>query len=133
MHTGTVQFLERQQAGIFIPAQSGCGSCAASGSCAAAGKGGGLVWVAAQPEMTIGSKVELEMSSRKDLLASLLAFVVPVLLIVLAVFAGSLMGFSEIISALAGFGLMAVYLLVLFGVRKKLDSTFAFKVKRVIG
>jgi Positive regulator of sigma E activity len=63
--------------------------------------------------------------------ATSLIFIVPIITFVLGYYVGVSLGLSELMSALTGFALMAIYFLVLRLFDKKLtESLFKFEIKR---
>lgn len=79
-------------------------------------------------ELAVGSRVVVMIDEGRGLLATWWAYVVPAILLLATVIGSSLAGLSEPMVILLSLAILGVYILLLFLLRKKLDSKFTLKV-----
>lgn len=109
-----------------------CSSCGFSKFCSIGGKKdeGDIIEVRGNG-FAPGDEVILEEKVSGIIAATSLIFIVPIIAFVLGYYVGVSLGLSELMSALTGFALMAIYFLVLRLFDKKLtESLFEFEIKR---
>ncbi len=126
LHTGVVKSFDGQLARVQIYHGGNCGACPAKGGCASAslGEDGQVVEVHYSGELVIGQKVNVALRSRTDFLAIILAFGVPIILLVATILGLARMGFNQITTALIAIGTVVAYLCVLVLVRARLQHKF---------
>lgn len=90
--------------------------------CGACGEGKHHATVQLPGEASIGSRILVDMPERKVLRASLLAYVVPLLLLLLGIALGTALFHRELYGALCGLALMGLSYLVLKCIEKKVGS-----------
>jgi sigma-E factor negative regulatory protein RseC len=78
-----------------------------------------------------GDLVRLSISEGMGILAAVLGYVVPVVLLMAGVLGGVSAGLNELEASGIGLGAALVYYLILFLTRKKASKAFSFKVTRV--
>ena len=121
--TGIVEECIGTMAKVKITRSSACGeSCAACGMCP-----GKETVIEARNECGAakGDTVVLNMSSGKVLNAAFLAYIVPVILLVLGCIAGDYIFKSENMGILSGFALMAVSFIAMHMLDKRLKSRYS--------
>ena len=126
LHTGVVESHERGIARVKIYHGSNCGACPAKGGCSSAsfGEGGQTVELRHAGHLEIGQQVNVVLRSRTDLLAIVLAFGVPIVLLVSILLGLVQAGASQIQAGLASIAAVIVYLGVLMLFRKQLQKKF---------
>lgn len=78
-----------------------------------------------------GDPVTVTIDHSRGLLATWWAYVLPAILVLVAVVAFSLASFPEPLVILLSLGTIALYVIVLFLLRKKLESRFTLEVKKI--
>ncbi|MPM02493.1 hypothetical protein SDC9_48742 [bioreactor metagenome] len=78
-----------------------------------------------------GDKVKLSISEGMGILAAVLGYIVPVILLLAGVLGGISYGLNELQASGIGLGLTLIYYLILFLTRGKAKKTFTFKVTRL--
>jgi len=80
---------------------------------------------------SVGDHVKLSISEGMGILAAVLGYVVPVVLLMAGVLGGISAGLNELEASGIGLSAALVYYLVLYLTRKKASKAFSFKVTRV--
>jgi sigma-E factor negative regulatory protein RseC len=126
LHTGVVESFDRGIARVKIYHGSNCGSCPAKGGCASAsfGEGGQVVDVHFDGELSIGQRVNVALRARTDFLAIVLAFGIPIALLVGTMLLTVQAGLGQVASGLISIGAIVAYFGVLALFRKQLHKKF---------
>ena len=130
-HKGVVIKVTPQVTTVAFTQHGACSECHAAGLCGMGDMAEKAVEVPTDPytRRQVGDEVEVLLKASMGFKAVYLAYLIP-LLIILAVILGLLaLGVSEVISALSGLGAVAVYYLVLWLCRKKLQKEYVFIIK----
>ena len=130
-HKGVVIKVTPQVTTVSFTQHGACSECHAAGLCGLGDMAEKAVEVPTDPytKRQVGDEVEVLLKASMGFKAVYLAYLIP-LLIILAVILGLLaLGVSEVISALAGLGAVAVYYLVLWLCRGKLQKEYVFIMK----
>ena len=130
-HKGVVIKVTPQVTTVAFTQHGACSECHAAGLCGMGDMAEKAVEVPTDPytKRQVGDEVEVLLKASMGFKAVYLAYLIP-LLIILAVILGLLaLGVSEVISALAGLGAVAVYYLVLWLCRGKLQKEYVFVIK----
>ncbi|MBP5393574.1 MAG: SoxR reducing system RseC family protein [Bacteroidaceae bacterium] len=128
-HKGIVESIGTKSCWVRILQASACSSCEARKLCRSSESKEKLVEVKGHyPTLQVGNQVTLVGSVRQGLRASVLAYVIPLILMLVALFAGTRLG-GDGIGALAALLFLALYYGVLFLLRDKLDKQFSFKIE----
>ena len=130
-HKGVVIKVTPQVTTVSFTQHGACSECHAAGLCGMGDMAEKAVEVPTDPytKRQVGDEVEVLLKASMGFKAVYLAYLIP-LLIILAVILGLLaLGVSEVISALAGLGAIAVYYLVLWLCRGKLQKEYVFIMK----
>lgn len=130
-HKGVVIKVTPQVTTVSFTQHGACSECHAAGLCGMGDMAEKAVEVPTDPytKRQVGDEVEVLLKASMGFKAVYLAYLIP-LLIILAVILGLLaLGVSEVISALSGLGAVAVYYLVLWLCRGKLQKEYVFIIK----
>ncbi len=128
-HEGIVEQVEKDRCLVRILQASACSSCSARQLCRSSESKEKVIEVKGHfPTLKAGDNVTLQGSIHQGLRASVLAYIVPLILMVAALFACSRL-YGEGTGALAALLVLALYYCVLYLMREKLGRQFTFKIK----
>jgi len=130
-HTGIISRIDKNLIQVLIIQESACSGCHANGACSAADMDEKLIDVESKDaSYKVGDKVILSGQSSMGLLAVLLAFVLPFLLILLSLFVLRNYASSEAISGTISLSTLIPYYIILSFFRKKLKNKFQFNISK---
>jgi len=128
-HEGIVESIGTNNCSVRILQASACSSCNARQLCRSSESKEKTVLIKGNfPTLQVGDSVTLVGTVRQGLHASVLAYVVPLILMLIALFVGTRMG-SDGIGALAALLVLTIYYGVLYLFRNKLSRHFHFKIE----
>ena len=128
-HEGIVESIGADNVSVRILQASACSSCSARGLCRSSESKEKLIDVRGHyPTLEVGDSVTLQGSVRQGLRASVLAYVIPLILMTIALFIGVRQG-GEGIGALAALLVLVLYYGVLFLLRDRIEKKFEFKLE----
>ena len=128
-HEGIVESIGADNVSVRILQASACSSCSARGLCRSSESKEKLIDVRGHyPTLEVGDSVTLQGSVRQGLRASVLAYVIPLILMTIALFIGVRQG-GEGIGALAALLVLVLYYGVLFLLRDRIGRKFEFKLE----
>ena len=128
-HEGIVENIGADSCSVRILQASACSSCSARQLCRSSESKEKLVEVRGHyPTLHVGDRVLLVGSVRQGLRASVLAYVVPLIIMLAALFVSTYLA-GEGIGALAALLVLALYYGGLFLLRDKLRKTFEFRIE----
>ena len=128
-HEGIVESIGANNVSVRILQASACSSCSARGLCRSSESKEKLIDVRGHyPTLEVGDSVTLQGSVRQGLRASVLAYVIPLILMTIALFIGVRQG-GEGIGALAALLVLVLYYGVLFLLRDRIEKKFEFKLE----
>jgi sigma-E factor negative regulatory protein RseC len=131
-HCGVIEHIEGYNVFVRIIRQSACDGCRVKAACGAAnGKEQIIEATNYTGAFRKGEPVVIEGKNSVGRLAVLLAFVVPLALVVAAILAGTSLGWGERISALTGLILLCPYYIILHFFRDVLKKKFVFTIKKI--
>lgn len=131
-HSGIIQNVNGKHIQVQIVQMSACSSCHAKGACSAADMDDKLIDVETDSlDFRVGEAVILYGQSSLGLLAVLLAFVIPFLLILFTLLILKMYIDSDALSGSIALGTLVPYFLILSQFNSKLKSKFKFQVKRL--
>lgn len=131
VHSGVITGMDGNKIRIHIEQQSACSTCHSRSVCMASDMKGKEVFVENDGgNYQIGETVELLGRTSTGLLAVLLAFVIPFLLILLSLIILQRVVTSEAVSALISLSLLMPYYLILSLFNKKLDKKLQFYIQK---
>lgn len=108
---------------VQIVQMSACASCQLRGVCSASDARAKTVLAQSEGNLRLGDTVELSMEEKYGLLAVLFAFLVPLILMVAALFLSQHMGASEATAALLSLAVPALYFVLIYRFRNVFRNT----------
>ena len=127
-HEGIVEHIEAGSCRVRILQASACSSCSARQLCRSSEAKEKIIEVRGHfPSLQVGDAVTLSGSVRQGLWASVLAYIVPLILVVATLFISSRY-YGERMGALAALLVLAMYYVVLYLLREKLGKHFSFEI-----
>lgn len=131
-HLGVVEKVDGSHVTVRIVQTSACSSCSAKGLCNASESKEKLIDVYHnQVSCQIGEQVVVCGTTSMGMRAVLLAFGLPVLILLLALFVTMRITDGDaLFSALVGLGTMVPYYLIIYVCKDKLNRTFSFTIEK---
>ena len=130
-HSGFVTRVEGKNIQVQIIQMSACSSCHAKGACSAADMDEKFVDVESTDDtLRIGDMVNIVGESSTGLLAVLLAFVIPFMLILTSLFVLRDIVPNEAVSGTVSLALLIPYYIILSLFNKKLKKKLQFKIEK---
>ncbi len=128
---GLVKAIKSNCIDVEIISCSACSGCTISSSCSMSETKRRIVTIQGNyaEQYQIGDKVEVVMSDRLGLQAVVYAFVIPLVLLLIAVACCHGYGFDDIISGISGIIVLIPYYFVLFLNRNRLENKFCCRLK----
>ena len=120
---------------VEILNKSACAACHAKGVCGASDEKIKVVEVAQDIttltcDFQVGDRVNVVMSSSMGVTAVWLCYVVPLIVLLAAIFIFSKCGCSELVVGLGSLGVVAVYYFGVFLFRNKISKIFTFSIEK---
>lgn len=132
-HTGVINQITGNHIRVSIIQQSACSGCHAKGACTAADMDEKMIDIeSSDSSFKVGDMVLLYGQSSMGLLAVLLAFVIPFLLILLTLFVLQYYTTNEALLGALSLSILIPYYLILSLFNKKLKSKLQFFIKKDI-
>ena len=130
-HTGIINHINGNHIQVSIIQQSACSGCHAKGACAAADMDEKLIEVeSSDSTLKVGERVLLFGQQSMGLMAVLLAFVIPFLLILITLLLLRTYLLNEALSGAIALSVLIPYYILLSFFNKKMKSRFQFYIKR---
>lgn len=131
-HTGYVEKIDGDTVFVRITQQSACSGCHAQSICSASEKKNKIIEIPDRSgQFQANEKVMICGQSSTGLQAVLLAFVIPLVIVVGAIVIGTNLQWNETTSGLAGLLLLLPYYYILYVMRDKLKRRFVFTLKKL--
>ena len=134
-HEGRVVAVDKDYISVEIVNKSACAACHAKGVCGASEESIKVVDVAQDiktltEDYQVGETVNVVMSSAMGTQAIWLAYVVPLVVLMLSILVFSLCGAGELLMGLGSLGVVALYYVGLFLYRNKISKIFIFSIEK---
>ena len=131
-HKGTVTEMTPQATTVVILSSSACGVCHAAGFCGMAELAEKTIQVPSDPYATykVGDEVEVLLKATMGFKAVWLGYCIPAVILLAVVLGLLALGVGEVTAALASLGAIALYYLLLWLCRGKLQNEYIFTIKR---
>ena len=131
-HEGVVNSIDGQKVTVRILQASACQGCQASRICRAAESKEKLVEVFFKDagSLSPGQAVIIEGEESMGMTAVLLAFGIPLLLLVIGLVAGFMFSGSEKVAAAAALGILVPYYILLVLLRDRIKKDFQFRITK---
>ncbi len=132
-HNGRIEKIEGDTIFVRIIQQSACSGCHAKGMCSASDQKEKIIEVndPNAGRFHVNEEVTLSGQSSLGLQAVLLAFILPLIIVVAAIVAGNYLQWNETTSGLTGLLLLVPYYCILYFLREKLKRKFIFTLKKL--
>lgn len=130
-HEGIIRDVATQTIEVVIRSHSACSGCHAKGACGMSDTQEKII-VAERPgfEIKAGERVIVYATTNNAIYSVVLAYVIPSVLIILAVFLLVRAGISELAAAIASLFILAVYFWLLYQFRNKIGKKIKFTVEK---
>lgn len=130
-HSGIITQIEGNNIQVQIIQLSACSSCHAKGACSASDMDDKIIDVeSSDATLRIGDTVMLSAKSSMGLLAVLLAFVIPFLIILLSLIVMPSFTSNEALSAVVSLSLLIPYYIILSFFNKRLKAKLRFEIDK---
>ena len=131
-HFGVVKEITPEKISVEIVSESACGACSAAGVCSAAEakKKEISLPASAYGNLSVGDRVEVVLKPSMGVKAVVLAYVLPLAVLIPAVVALSYTGISELLVGLAGICGAGLYYGILFFFKDKLSKEYVFELRK---
>jgi len=130
-HSGIINKIDNYSIHVLIEQESACSECHASGVCNAADKENKIIEVErCDQQLQVGDKVILFGKQSIGLVAVLLAFVIPFVLILITLIILRATGTNESLSGGISLAILIPYYSILSIFNKKLKTKFKFEIKK---
>ena len=132
-HKGRVLGITPEFTTVQILSSSACSSCHAAGFCALGESTEKVLEVPTDPYgfYEVGEEVEVVLKATAGLKAVWLAYVAPLVILMITILAMIKTGFGEIVSAFSAIAAVALWYLVLWLFRKKLRNQYVFTINKI--
>lgn len=131
-HIGIVQSVSDQTIEVNITAMSACSACHAKGACSVADVEDKIIEIFNPTEKyEIGERVNVSMKQSLGLNAVFLGYVLPFLLVLVALIITTIMGLPEGKSGLLSLAPLPVYYLILYSLKDRLQKRFTFSIHKL--
>ena len=130
-HSGIINKIDKNRIQVLIVQQTACNECQANGVCFTAENGTKIIEVEnSESIFKEGDKVILFGMKSNALLAVLIAFLLPFILILISLFILNYFIANEVISGAISVGILLPYYLILSFFNKKFKSKFQFEIRK---
>ncbi|MDR1645819.1 MAG: SoxR reducing system RseC family protein [Tannerellaceae bacterium] len=131
-HCGVVERIEGHTVYVRIAQQPACSGCQVKAACTTANGKEQIIEVTdPSGAFRVNEPVRIEGKNSMGTRAVLLAFIVPLALIIATILAGSALQWGEAASALASLILLLPYYIILYLFRNVLKKKFVFTIKKM--
>lgn len=134
MHDGVVLSQNGDLVKVEILSKSACSGCSARSLCSSSDQKSKEidVWVGNGETYQKGQEVTVVGLESMGIVAVVLCYVVPVVLMVAVMVALTVMGMSDIVVGLASLGVLAPYFFVMYLLRDKIRKSIVFRIRNKI-
>ena len=132
-HKGTVALIGRNFVRVDIEVMEACGACASRKACAM-GQGTTreiMVYTDEAVKYSVGEEVNVSARQTMGLMAVLLCYVVPLVVLVAALAVAVALGCAEGLAALISLGVTALYYLLLALMQKRISRRVVFTINKI--
>ena len=131
-HKGRVVRMTPQVTTVAIEQHSACSQCHAAGLCGMADVVEKAIEVPTDPyaKYGVGDEVEVLLKASMGMKAVWLAYFVPLVILLVAILGLISLGAGEVVAGLSGIGAVALYYLLLWLFRERLQNEYVFTIKR---
>lgn len=131
-HPGVVERIDGRHIYVRIMQQSACSACHAKGICSASDCEDKIIDVLDFSGVyEINDRVMVCGQTSLGLQAVLLAFVIPLIIVMVVLFAGTALKWNEGLIGISGLAVLFPYYVILYCFREKLKKKFVFTLKKL--
>ncbi|MCD7932617.1 MAG: SoxR reducing system RseC family protein [Tannerellaceae bacterium] len=131
-HTGIIKEIGEHSILVKIVQQSACAGCHAKGMCSAVDNKEKIIEIQdSSGNFHVNEEVVISGKTSLGLQAVVLAFIIPLILIVATLITGSLIQWEESTNALIALFILLLYYCILYLNREKLKKKFIFTLKKL--
>ena len=130
-HKGKIISIGSEVTVVEIASESACGSCHAKGLCSVSESEQKRIELptVGWDNYKVGDEVEVLMEASLGHKAVTIAYVIPLILLVISLMGAFVAGASELVCGLAAIAVIAIYYLLVWIFRSKLQNEYVFKLK----
>ncbi|MBP5210424.1 MAG: SoxR reducing system RseC family protein [Bacteroidales bacterium] len=134
-HEGTVIEIGKDTVSVEIVNKSACASCHARGVCNASEESVRVIEIpytisSLVEDYQVGEKVNVILGSYLGISAVFLAYVLPLVLLILSIVLLPVAGLTELQTGISAIGIVALYYIVLALFRSKLNRVYSFSIEK---
>lgn len=130
-HEGIVKSISAQTLEVLISSHSACSGCHAKGACGMADVKQKIITAPLpEEEIHVGDKVMVYASLGNAFYSVLLAYIMPSVLILAAIFFLEMSGSGELTAAISSLILLVLYFIILYLSRNKINKKIKFTVEK---
>ncbi len=133
-HKGEVIRIEGKRIDVKMTVESACASCRAKSVCGMDESQERVVSVtdaALSREVSVGEEVVVAITEEVGIKAVAYSYLLPLLVLTVVMVATTMMGLGEGIAALSSIGACAVYYVVLYLLRRRVEREIKFKIEKL--
>ena len=132
-HKGEIIAIEGKRIDVSITARSACASCKVKNACGMGDSEQKVVSVTVEhPQyFETGEEVDVVISQGMGMKAVTLAYIVPFFILFITLVVLIEAGAGEVVSGLTSLGLAALYYLVLYFNRRRIEKEIIFKIRKI--
>jgi len=130
-HKGTIVSITPQVTTVAFTQHGACSQCHAAGLCGMGDMAEKTVEVPTDPynKRKVGDEVEVLLKASMGFKAVYLAYLVPLVILLAAILGLMALGVGEVIAGLSGIAAVAIYYLVVWLLRGRLQNEYVFVIK----
>lgn len=132
-HIGVVKEIKKNGLIVEIISKSACGTCNAAGVCSASEVMKKNIYIphyAVDDKYKEGDQVEVLLKKQMGIKAVVLAYILPIIIMMFLVLSLSYAGINELLTGLIIIGGVAVYYTILYFFRRSLSREYVFGIRR---
>lgn len=132
-HKGRVAFVGRDTVRVAIEVNEACGSCASRKACAMGSSETReiTIYTDEAEHYSVGEEVNVGAQRRLGVTAVVLCYVVPLVVLIVALIVANVLGCSDGVAALIGVGAMAIYYALLALLHKRISKKVVFTINKI--
>ena len=132
-HLGIVENIQGSHLSVRIVQTSACAACSAKGHCSSADSKDKIIDVidTAASSYRVGEKVMVIGETSMGMMAVVLAFIIPFILLIFSLFLFMALMENELYSALLSLAILIPYYFILWLNKTRLKQTFSFTIKPI--
>lgn len=128
-HKGVVQKSDNESVTVIITSASACSGCHAEGACTLSGKEEKIIEVKGKYDVREGDNVEVIMRQSTGFAAVFLAYLLPLIIVVISLIVLLWLRFPELVAGLLSIAFLLPYYLLIYFFRKQINDKFVFSLK----